>query len=114
MLKISSREVGDVLVVDLRGQIDGGPESAAIHDLVKEEAERGKTKFLLNMGEVPWLNSLGLGVLISAYVSAKRQNAALRLCNLSDRSLTLFRNSGVVPEVFETFASEEEGLKSFA
>ena len=79
MLNVSTRDEGGVLILDLEGQIDGGPESEKIQEIIKASIEGGQRSFLLNLKDVKWLNSLGAGVLIASYASAKREEAALNL-----------------------------------
>jgi anti-sigma B factor antagonist len=113
MLNITTRDLGDVMIIDLEGQIDGGPLSAKIHELVKQNLEKGRKKFALNLTNVKWLNSLGAGILIAAYASVKRENASLRLFGVGDRVETVLRTCGLIPEVFEVFADEKGALASF-
>lgn len=113
MLNIATREKGAVTIIDLEGQIDGGPQSAKIHELIKSNLAQGKKNFVLNLKDVKWLNSLGAGILIAAYVSAKRESASLKVFGVSDRVETVLKTCGLIPEVFEVFADEDGALKSF-
>ena len=113
MLNISTRDEGGVLILDISGQIDGGPESERIHEIIKKEVEKGQKKFLLNLKDVKWLNSLGAGMLIASYASAKREEAALKLLSVSDRVGVVLKTCGLIPEVFETFEDEAEAVTSF-
>jgi anti-sigma B factor antagonist len=113
MLNIATRDTGGVVIIDLEGQIDGGPQSAKIHELIKQNLGQGRKQFVLNLKDVKWLNSLGAGILIAAYVSAKRENAALKVFGVSDRVETVLKTCGLIPEVFEVFADEDGALKSF-
>lgn len=113
MLTITNRDAGGVVVLDLEGQIDGGPKSEKIHEIIKNSIEKGQKKFLLNMKEVKWLNSLGAGVLIAAYASAKREDAALKLLSVTDRVGTVLKTCGLIPEVFDVYEDEEDALSSF-
>jgi anti-anti-sigma factor len=65
------------------------------------------------MQNVKWLNSLGAGVLIAAYASAKRQDAALKLFGITDRVETVLKTCGLIPEVFEVYKDENGALGSF-
>jgi anti-sigma B factor antagonist len=113
MLNITSRNEAGVMVIDLDGQIDGGPPSMRIHELIKENLEQGQKKLILNMRNVKWLNSLGAGVLIAAYASAKRKDAALKIVGISDRVETVLKTCGLIPEVFEVYQDEHGALASF-
>ena len=113
MLTITNRDAGGVVILDLVGQIDGGPKSERIHGIIKEGIEKGQKKFVLNLSEVKWLNSLGAGVLIASYASVKREEAALKLLSVSDRVGVVLKTCGLIPEVFETFEAEAEAVTSF-
>jgi anti-sigma B factor antagonist len=113
MLNITTRDQAGVMIMDLDGQIDGGPLSMKVHELIKQNLEKGQKKLVLNMQNVKWLNSLGAGVLIAAYASAKRQDAALKLFGVTDRVETVLRTCGLIPEVFEVYKDENGALGSF-
>lgn len=113
MLTITNRDAGGVVILDLEGQIDGGPKSERIHEIIKEGIEKGQKKFVLNLSEVKWLNSLGAGVLIAAYASAKREEAMLKLHSVSDRVGSVLKTCGLIPEVFDVYDDEDGALSSF-
>ena len=113
MLNITTRDQGGVMIIDLDGQIDGGPLSMKVHELIKQNLDKGQRKLVLNMLNVKWLNSLGAGVLIAAYASAKRQDAGLKLFGISDRVETVLKTCGLIPEVFEVYKDEKGALESF-
>jgi anti-anti-sigma factor len=114
MLNITTRDLGGVMTIDLVGQIDGGPLSAKVHELIKQSLDKGQKKFVLNLTDVKWLNSLGAGILIAAYASAKRQNAALKLFGVTDRVETVLKTCGLIPEVFDVYKDEKAALESFS
>ena len=114
MLNITTRDKAGVMIIDLEGQIDGGPESAKVHELIKQSLNSGQKKFILNLTNVKWLNSLGAGILIAAYASAKRQEAALKLFGVSDRVEAVLKTCGLIPEVFEVYKDEGSASASFA
>ena len=113
MLNITTRDQAGVMIIDLDGQVDGGPLSMKVHELIKQNLEKGQKKLVLNMQNVKWLNSLGAGVLIAAYASAKRQDAALKLFGITDRVETVLKTCGLIPEVFEVYKDENGALGSF-
>jgi anti-sigma B factor antagonist len=114
MLNITTRDKAGVMIIDLEGQIDGGPVSAKVHELIKQSLDKGQKKFILNLTKISWLNSLGAGILIAAYASAKRQEAGLKLFGVSDRVEAVLKTCGLIPEVFEVYKDEESTLASFA
>ncbi len=113
MLNITDRDEGGVMILELEGQIDGGPDSEKIHELIKGNLEKGLKKYVLNLRDVKWLNSLGAGILIAAYASAKRQEAFLKLTGVSDRVGTVLKTCGLIPEVFEVYDNDNDAVESF-
>ena len=83
-LNISNKQVGDVSVVALKGRIVLGEESSALRERVKNLVGDGKKKIVLNMTNVTYIDSAGLGALVAAHVSAKKEG--------SSASLVRFRN----------------------
>jgi len=114
MITMQTRMEADVAVLSLEGTLDGGPESRRIQEQVKDLLRSGTRKIVLDLSSVPWANSLGAGVLIASYVSAIREDAAVRFCGLSDRVTMVLRASDLIPGVFETFDSEPEAVQSFS
>ena len=114
MLTIADREEGGVVILDLSGQIDGGPDSEKIQEIIKEKLGKGSKQYILNLQDVKWLNSLGAGVMIASYASAKREEASLKLVSVSDRVSTVLKTCGLIPEVFEVYGNMEEAMKSFS
>jgi anti-sigma B factor antagonist len=114
MLNITTRDKAGVMIIDLEGQIDGGPVSAKVHELIKQSLDKGQKRFVLNLTKISWLNSLGAGILIAAYASAKRQEAGLKLFGVGDRVEAVLKTCGLIPEVFEVYKDEDGALSSFA
>ena len=113
MLTFQTRLEGDVAIVDLDGNLDGGPETTRVQELVKELLGKGQRRVVLNLSGVPWANSLGVGVLIATFASVRREEAELKFFGLSDRVVMVMRALCLIPDVFETFAHEAEAMQSF-
>jgi anti-sigma B factor antagonist len=111
MLTINSRNRGDVLIIDLEGQIDGSSESQQVLSSVKESLEQKPSRLLLNLEHVRWINSLGVGYLVAAFVSARNQGTSLRLFGVPSRVAAVLQTCGVSPNVIGVFADEEAALK---
>src|SRR5207248_8862702 len=79
------RQVGGVTIVDISGRIVLGEESAALRDLVCDLLSKGHKKILFNLGDVNYIDSSGLGHLVSAFTSAREQEVELRLLNLLNK-----------------------------
>ena len=111
-VQISSRTEGDVTIVDVGGKITLGEGSSALRDKVKELSAGGSKKILINLGEVNYIDSSGIGELVSAFTSVSNSGGALKLLNLTKRVHDLLQITKLYT-VFEVFDSEASALKSF-
>lgn len=111
-LKLSTRKVGDVLVVDCNGKIVFGEESAALRDTVKKLIEEKNTRLVLTLGGVNYIDSGGLGTLVGLYTTAQNAGGSLKLANLTQRVGDLLQVTKLVT-IFEVFESEEQAIESF-
>ena len=84
-------EQDDVVVLSLSGKIMGGPEASEINGKINQLIDDGKLKILIDLKEVEWMNSSGLGILIDAVTVLKNNNGTLRLVNVSDRIKNLLK-----------------------
>ncbi len=103
---------GDVAVVHVSGKLMGGPESENLRNEVKRLIEEGVKKFVINLKGVPWINSTGLGALMSVYTSVQRSEGSLKICHVSDRIQSLFMITKLLT-IFDTHPSEEEAVAAF-
>jgi anti-sigma B factor antagonist len=111
-LKMTNREVDGVSVVALDGRIVLGEESNALREKVKSLIADGKTKVVLNMANITFIDSAGLGTLVAAHHSAKSQGAALKLAHLGKFQEVLQITKLLT--VFDVYNSEAEAVASFA
>jgi anti-sigma B factor antagonist len=111
-LKMTNREVEGVSVVALDGRIILGEESNALREKVKSLIAEGKKKIVLNMDNITFIDSAGLGTLVAAHHSAKSQGAALRLCHLGSKFQEVLQITKLLT-VFEVFKTEAEAVASF-
>lgn len=112
MMKASFRQVGDVAVLDLSGKITIGEGDVVLRDKVHELLDAGKSKILLNLQSVTYMDSAGIGELVACYKRAREKGGAMRLLNPSGKVADLLQLTKL-EQVFETFAGEQEALKSF-
>jgi anti-sigma B factor antagonist len=112
-LSITCGEVNDVAVVWLNGRIVLGEETIALREKVKGLLGEGKKKLVLNLNNVTFIDSAGIGALVAAYTSAKSIGATLRLCNLGSRTIELLQITRLVT-VFEISNSEADAVSSFS
>ena len=111
-VNITNKQVGDVSVVSLNGRIVLGEESTSLRERVKALIADGKKKIVLNMSNVTYIDSAGLGILVAAHVSAKNQGAALYLSNLGDKFNDVLQLTRLMT-VFSVYPTEAEAIKNF-
>ncbi len=112
-LKFTNREVDGVSVVALDGRIVLGEESNAMREKVKTLVAEGKKKIVLNMDNITFIDSAGLGTLVAAHHSAKGQGASLRLCHLGTKFQEVLQITKLMT-IFEVFNTEAEAVASFS
>jgi anti-sigma B factor antagonist len=108
----STREVGGVTIVDISGRIVLGEESAALRDEVLDLLSKGHKQILLNLADVDHIDSMGLGALVSAFASVRKQGGELKLLNLTDKAADLMQITKLYT-VFDIMNDEATGVKSF-
>ena len=111
-LRTKTREAGSVTIVDVSGQIVLGEESAALRGIIVELLNRGHKQILLNLGKVSYIDSSGLGSLVSAFSSVRKKGGELKLLSLANKvhdALQLTR----LYTVFDIKDNEAEAIKSF-
>ena len=106
-------EVGDVFVLHLQGPITLGQATQKLRELIQETVASGRTKILLNMAEVYYIDSSGLGELVAACTSAQRQGAQLKFMKLTPKVQDVMQLTRLF-QVFEVFPDEDSALRSFA
>jgi anti-sigma B factor antagonist len=109
----STRQVGGVTIVDMKGRIVLGEESAALRDLVRDLLSKGHKKILLNLGDVDYIDSSGLGSLVSAFTSVRKQEGELKLLNLTNKVEGVMQITKLYT-VFDIMDDEAVALKSFS
>lgn len=106
------RQVGSVTIVDFVGRIVLGEESAALRDLVRELLSKGHKQILFNLREVDYIDSSGLGSLVGAFTSVRKQKGELKLLNLTHKVHDVMQITKLYT-VFEIMNDETVGVKSF-
>ena len=112
-LKISSRQVDGVGVVELSGRIVLGEESNALREQIKSLLASGQKKIVLNLADVSYIDSAGLGALVAAHHSARMQGASLKLANLGSKFQEILQVTKLIT-VFEVHDNEAAAIRSFA
>jgi anti-sigma B factor antagonist len=112
-LKMTNREVDGVSVVALDGRIVLGEESNALREKVKSMIAEGKKKIVLNMDNITFIDSAGLGTLVAAHHSVKSQGASMRLCHLGSKFQEVLQITKLLT-VFDVYNTEAEAVASFS
>ncbi len=111
-MKINEKAQDDVMVLNLSGKIMGGDDHDLFHSEIKTLISEGFVDVVLNMAKVNWINSTGLGVLVSGYHTLKKNGGQMKICTVSDRIDNIL-NVTQLKLVFETFDTEDAALASF-
>lgn len=111
-MDIKERVVGGVSVLDLSGKIVLGEGDLQIKDRIKDLLADGQKRILLNLGDVSYIDSAGLGALISSYTTSKREGGQLKLVNLTKRIQDLLSITKLIT-VFDTYETEQEAIASY-
>ena len=112
-MRIVERTIGALTILDLKGRLVAGDGDDVFRDAVDRLVELGRNTVLLNLDEVPFIDSGGLGVLVSKYVTLRKRHGQLKLCNLGPRVARVLEITKLLT-VFEVFTSEAAGVKSFS
>ena len=111
-MTVKEREEGDVVVLELSGKIMGGPDASLLKQKLDDLLDKGRTKVVADMSKVKWMNSSGLGILISGLATMRNKNGNLKLSNVTDKIQSLLMITKLLT-VFDTFESTEEAIASF-
>ena len=111
-MQIAERQSGSVTVLDLSGKITLGEDGTLLKDKLHSLLHQGKKNILLNLGQVQYVDSAGLGALVSAYTTVTREGGALKLVNVTKKLQDLLSITKLLT-VFDTFDSEDEAIRSY-
>ncbi|MGE4054947.1 MAG: STAS domain-containing protein [Vicinamibacterales bacterium] len=112
-MQIEQRTIGDVVILDLKGKITLGEGDELLKDKVNNLVNQGQRKIILNLADVPYVDSAGLGEIVRTYTTVSRQGGSLKLLSLTKRITDLLSITKLLT-VFETFETESDAVKSFA
>lgn len=111
-LKINVREKNDVVILDLIGRITIGEEATLLRDSIKEHTDNGQKNILLNLAEVSYIDSTGLGQFVGSFATVTSKGGQLKLLNLQKKLQELMQITKLLT-VFETFTDEGAAVRSF-
>ena len=111
-MKIKVTERYESVVIEIKGNAMGGPEATEFNDALKKLLAEGKKKIVIDLADVKFMNSSGLGMLISGLTSVKNAEGVLKLANVTEKIQSLLMVTKLIT-IFETYDSVEEAVKSF-
>jgi anti-sigma B factor antagonist len=112
-MHISERTVGDVVIVDVSGKVTLGGGDVVLKDKIQSLVHQGKKKVLLNLSEVSYVDSAGLGEMVQSYATVMKNGGSLKLLNVTKRIRDLLSITKLLT-VFECHDSEAEAVSSFS
>ena len=111
-LDIKERQAGDVTVLDMSGKVTIGEGSVALRSAIRRLLEEGKKKILLNLAGVGYIDSSGIGELVSSFTAINKEGGQLKLLNLTQKLQDLLAITKLLT-VFDVYESEAEALNSY-
>lgn len=111
-MKLTDREQDGIVILEPKGKIMGGPDASLLQDKLYEFIEKDKKKVIIDLAQVEWMNSTGLGILISGLTTLKNNNGKLKLANVTEKIHSLLVITKLVT-VFEAYDTIDEAISSF-
>ncbi len=112
-VKLSTRQVGNVTVIDVAGRITLGEGSSALRETLRDLVAKNQTQILLNLADVTYIDSSGIGELVSGYTTVTNTGGSLKLLNLNKRVKDLLQITKLYT-VFEVHEDEAAAIRSYA
>ncbi len=112
-MKIRERKRDGVAILEMSGKLMGGPDAETFDETLKTLIHEDCRNVIVDMERVSWVNSTGLGILISGYTTLKKSGGELKLLKVSDRIENIFVVSKLYT-VFASFQDEDEAVRSFS
>ena len=111
-MQIDERKLGEVTILDLKGKLTLGDGDELLRAKVNALVQAGVKRIVLNLGEVPYIDSAGLGEVVRSYTTVKKHEGMLKLLNLTKRIQDLLAITNLLT-VFDTYDSETDAVMSF-
>lgn len=103
---------GDVVVLSISGNLMGGDETKEVHEKVKQLIQEGHKKFVIDLSKVKWMNSTGLGVMISCLTSVQNAQGDLKISGATEKVKSLFIMTKLIT-VFDAYPSVDDAVAAF-
>lgn len=111
-MKLTDRIVDDVVILEPKGKIMGGPDATLLHDKLHDFIDQSKKKVVIDLSKVEWMNSTGLGILISGLTTMRNNGGELKLAGITEKIESLLTITKLIT-VFENFDSVDQAVGSF-
>ncbi|MEK7729212.1 MAG: STAS domain-containing protein [candidate division KSB1 bacterium] len=111
-MTITEKAAGKIALLDFSGKIMGGPDAGLLNDKLHELIDQNKTRIVVDLGNVDWMNSSGLGVLIQALNTMRNNGGDIKLANVTERIKSLLMITKLT-RIFEIFDTVEDAVASF-
>ena len=111
-MHMTERTVGSVTILDVTGSITIDEDAGRLKDKINSLIQQGRTSVVLNLADVPYIDSGGLGQLVASYAALAKTTGGLKLLHLTKRNHDLLSITRLVT-IFQTFETEEEAVRSF-
>jgi len=111
-MRLKTKELNDVVVIEVKGNMMGGPDAQKFRDLMHKLIEDGKNKVVVDLKNVKFINSAGLGTLISALTTTRNAGGDLKIANPTQKIESLLMITKLI-KVFESYSSVDEAVESF-
>ncbi|MDT3696416.1 MAG: STAS domain-containing protein [Ignavibacterium sp.] len=112
-MKTKVFEKYNAVIIELKGDVMGGDDTKEFNQLLHKLIDEGKKNVVVDLGEVKFMNSSGLGMLISGLTTVKRENGSLKLANVTEKIESLLIITKLIT-IFESFDSVDDAVKSFS
>lgn len=111
-MKASKSVEGNVAIISLSGKLMGGPDAEKVRELIKESLDEEAKNILIDLGDVSWVNSTGLGILIASHVTVTNAGGNIKLSRVSKRIDQIFMVTKL-HTVFDTYETRDAAIASF-
>ena len=111
-MKVSERRIDGVVIVDLKGKLTLGTGDVQLRQVIRDMLDRGEKSIVLNLGDVGYMDSAGVGELVASFTTAQAQGADLKLLNLTSKVRDLLQFTQLI-SVFDSYTDEQEAVASF-
>jgi anti-sigma B factor antagonist len=112
-MNVDVKEHGHVNVLKIKGNLMGGPETIAVHDKVRELISEEKKNIVIDLSNVKWMNSSGLGTIMGCLTSLTTAKGGLKLCGVTEKVKSLFMITKLIT-LFDTFPTVDEAVSAFS